>query len=136
MCHRFPTLKFVSVESGVGWLPVFLEAADWQWQNGEVRQGASRVRAAAERVLPPPDLRLLLVRGHGLDLMLELFPDNLIWETDFPHPTCQHPGLSSGPAERPADYVGRALGRQTEALRRRVLHDNAAQLYGLGEASR
>ena len=26
MCHRFPELKFVSVESGVGWIPYLLEA--------------------------------------------------------------------------------------------------------------
>ena len=37
MCHRFPDLKLVSVESGVGWLPAALETFDWQWRNGGVR---------------------------------------------------------------------------------------------------
>ena len=33
LCHRFPKLKCVSVESGVGWVPFLLEALDWQWLN-------------------------------------------------------------------------------------------------------
>ena len=36
VCHRFPDLKFVSVESGVGWLPGVLETFDWQWRNGGI----------------------------------------------------------------------------------------------------
>ena len=33
VCHRFPGTKFVSVESGVGWIPFALEHLDWQWLN-------------------------------------------------------------------------------------------------------
>ena len=36
VCHRFPGLKFISVESGVGWLPPSLEAFDWQWKNNGI----------------------------------------------------------------------------------------------------
>ena len=36
VCHRFPEVRFVSVESGVGWLPGVLEAFDWQWRNGGI----------------------------------------------------------------------------------------------------
>ena len=37
VCHRFPELRFVSVESGVGWLPGVLETFDWQWGNSAYR---------------------------------------------------------------------------------------------------
>ena len=33
ICQRFPDLKFVSVESGVGWIPFLLEAMDWNFHN-------------------------------------------------------------------------------------------------------
>jgi hypothetical protein len=33
ICQRFPSLNFVSVESGIGWIPFFLEAMDWQWKK-------------------------------------------------------------------------------------------------------
>ena len=62
MCHRFPELKIVSVESGVGWIPYLLEAMDWQWLNSGCRGRAPRDGPAPVRVLPPPVLRLLLVR--------------------------------------------------------------------------
>ena len=63
ICHRYPALNFVSVESGVGWIPFLLEgpglAVGRQWRPA----GAPRVRPPAQRILPPPDLRLLLVRA-------------------------------------------------------------------------
>ena len=33
VCERFPTLNFVSVESGFGWIPFLIEGLDWQWRN-------------------------------------------------------------------------------------------------------
>jgi predicted TIM-barrel fold metal-dependent hydrolase len=33
ICHRFPDLDFVMVESGFGWIPWALEAYDWQWKT-------------------------------------------------------------------------------------------------------
>src|SRR5437762_714815 len=33
ICQRFPRLNFVSVESGVGWIPFLLESMDWQFHN-------------------------------------------------------------------------------------------------------
>jgi len=35
---RYPRLRFVSVESGVGWIQSWLEAADWQFVNSETRR--------------------------------------------------------------------------------------------------
>ena len=106
ICHRFPELNFVSVESGIGWIPFALEALDWQWQNCGVPQGAPRVRPAAERVLPPADLRLLLVRARlGASHAIEqIGADNILYETDFPHPTSMSPGPAST-AQRPDDYL-------------------------------
>ena len=61
------------------------------------------------------------------------YPDNLLWETDFPHPTCQHPGPTGGLRRAPAPTTpSDALARRARAtVQRKVLHDNAAALYGL-----
>ena len=37
ICARFPGLKFVSVESGYGYVPFLLEALDWQFRNSAAR---------------------------------------------------------------------------------------------------
>ncbi|MGH3804983.1 MAG: amidohydrolase family protein, partial [Pseudonocardiaceae bacterium] len=38
ICDRFPELKFVSVESGIGWMPFAIEGMDWQWRNTGVHK--------------------------------------------------------------------------------------------------
>jgi uncharacterized protein len=61
---------------------------------------------------------------------IERFPGNVLFETDFPHPTCQHPGPSSIGAF-PGEYATKALDGLADDIVARVLHDNAATLYGL-----
>ncbi|MFP8873470.1 MAG: amidohydrolase family protein [Myxococcota bacterium] len=129
VCHRFPDLKLVSVESGVGWIPAYLEAADWQFVNSETR------REHPEYDLLPSEYFKRQIYGcfwfecDGLKTALDLYPDNMLYETDFPHPTCQHPGLEGGLTERPIDYAERAFAGVPEATLQKVLHDTAAELY-------
>ena len=54
-----------------------------------------------------------------------------MWETDYPHPTCQHPGPQNAWATRPVEYAEKALGGLDETTLQKILHDNAATVYGL-----
>jgi len=130
ICHRFPTLKFVSVESGIGWIPSYLEALDWQWAN----MGAYTEHP--ERDLLPSEYFRRQVYGcfwferESARRVLDVYPDNWLFETDFPHPT----SLSDGPVStsgRPRDWVDKHLSGWPEHLLARVLHDNAARVYGI-----
>ena len=67
---------------------------------------------------------------QGIQTALELFPDNMLYETDYPHPTCQAPGPQSA-GVHPREYAEEALGMLPESTLRKVLHDNAAALYRL-----
>ena len=58
------------------------------------------------------------------------YPDNMMFETDFPHPTCQHPGPQT-PAVEPAAYAESALGSLPEDILQKVLVSTAAGLYGV-----
>ena len=62
VCHRFPEQKFVSVESGVGWIPFALRPPRLAVEELRRSPGAPRVRPAPERVLQASDVRVLLVR--------------------------------------------------------------------------
>jgi predicted TIM-barrel fold metal-dependent hydrolase len=129
VCHRFPDLDLVSVESGVGWLPAFLEAADWQWSNGQVTKDHPEYD-----LLPSEYFRRQIYawfENEALRSTIDLVADNLCWETDFPHPTCMHPGPVNGLAQHPRDYVNRVMGDLDETKVEKVLHSNAAKLYGL-----
>ena len=130
VCHRFPDLKFVSVESGVGWIPAALETFDWQWRNGGVRDEHPEYD-----LLPSEYFRRQIYgcfwfeRRTALDA-IERYADNLLFETDYPHPTCQHPGPRS-PAQWPRDYAAELLAGVPDDVVRKILHDNAAAVYRL-----
>ena len=120
---RYPSIKFVSVESGIGWIPFLLEALDYQFIGN---------RVAEER----PDLDRLpsayFARNvYGCYWFEQVAPrrlidkvgvDNILFETDFPHPTSifgddVHQCIATGLAECSAE------------VRQKILWGNAQQLY-------
>jgi predicted TIM-barrel fold metal-dependent hydrolase len=49
--------------------------------------------------------------------------DNVMFETDFPHPTSLYPGVQ--------DHIMQTLGGYGHDLRKKVLETNAVKLYDL-----
>lgn len=131
ICHRFPKLDLVSVESGVGWIPAFLEACDWQWSNGQVWKDHPEYDLLPSQYFKRQIYACFWFENEAFKATAELIGDNLCWETDFPHPTCMHPGPVKGLAERPRDYANRVMGDLDETLVQTILHGTAARLYGL-----
>lgn len=132
VCHRFPRLNFVSVESGVGWIPFTVQALDWMWKETHV------VDEHPEYDLLPSEYFRRQVygcfwfeSGPTLDAAIDyLGADNVLYETDFPHPTSMSPGPVSTAAV-PKDFIESTMGHLPEATARKILHDNAARLYHL-----
>jgi predicted TIM-barrel fold metal-dependent hydrolase len=129
LCERYPRLKFVSVESGFGWLPSFVEAMDWQWLN------SGGVQAYPDRELPSfyfhrQVMGMFWFEHEAVRRVMDLYPDNVMFETDFPHPTSLSPGPASS-AKNPKEIVTDVFDGLPESLVRKVLHDNAAALYNL-----
>ena len=129
LCHRFPELNIVSVESGFGWLPYWMELLDWEWLN------AGAARENPEMELPSYYIKRQV---HGtfwfetqtMQSMLHLMPDNVMFETDYPHPTSLSPGPASV-AENPRIVLDKALGGLPDELVRKVVFENAARVYHL-----
>jgi predicted TIM-barrel fold metal-dependent hydrolase len=131
VCHRFPELKFVSVESGIGWLPFAMHHLDWQWKNCGVPQ------EHPEYDLLPSEYFARQIYGcfwferdsahHAIS---QIGAANVLYETDFPHPTSMSPGPAST-AERPDEYLRSNFADLDEASARLILHDNAARIYHL-----
>ena len=132
ICHRYPALNFVSVESGVGWIPFLLEGLDWQWVGSGVRQEHPEYD-----LLPSEYFHRQIYgcfwfeRASVHSALRDLGPDNILYETDFPHPTSMSPGPVS-PALKPRDFVeDNLLGDLPEEVLRKVLRENAARIYRL-----
>ncbi|EME67027.1 amidohydrolase 2 [Rhodococcus ruber BKS 20-38] len=131
ICDRFPELKFVSVESGIGWIPFALEGLDWQWKNSGVH------KEHPEYELLPSEYFKRQIYGcfwfeqdSARSAIEQLGADNVLYETDYPHPTSMSPGPASD-ALAPDEYLRRNFSHLSEADARKILHDNAATLYNL-----
>jgi uncharacterized protein len=130
ICHRFPNLKFVSVESGVGWIPGVLETFDWQWKGGGISDEHPEYDLLPSEYFRRQIYGCFWFERDSAIATIEHYPDNILYETDYPHPTCQHPGPRS-PGQDPREYIAEALGGLSEVTLRKVLFDNAAALYGV-----
>ena len=132
LCHRFPSLDFVSVESGIGYIPYLLESMDWQWIN------LGLDKAHPERDLLPSEYFRRQVYGSfwfeqdSALRILDLIQDNTLYETDFPHPTSITPGHFEF-SESATENLDRKFEQSgiSEEILQKVLHDNAARVYNL-----
>jgi predicted TIM-barrel fold metal-dependent hydrolase len=128
--HRFPKLPLVSVESGVGWVPYLLESMDWQWVNNGVREEHPDYDLRPSEYFRRQIYTSFWFEEAGLAKAIELYPDNVMFETDYPHPTCQAPGPASA-GTHPRLYAERALAGIPDALAGKVLQTTAQKIYGL-----
>jgi predicted TIM-barrel fold metal-dependent hydrolase len=128
VCDRFPTLRLVSAESGFGYIPYLSEILDWQWRNNG---GGHRMPG---RLLPSEYLHRQIFATFWFEKdslqMLPAWQDNVMFETDFPHPTSLTPGPASV-SGTPTEMIARNFVGVPEDVTRKVLFDNAARLYGV-----
>ncbi|WP_083733881.1 amidohydrolase family protein [Actinomadura sp. CNU-125] len=129
VCHRYPDLKFVSVENGAGWLPFLGESMDWQWLN----VGAHK--EYPERMLPSEYMARQIYGMYWFErksvrAVIDQLEDNLMFETDFPHATSLSPGPASE-SPSPRDVMERSLGGLPEETIGKVLQHTATKLYNL-----
>ncbi len=130
VCHRFPELDFVSVESGVSWIPGLLEALDWQWENVGVRREHLEYELIPSEYFRRQVYACFWFEREMLTPAVERYPDNVLYETDFPHPTSMSPGPAT-PAVPPREYAARALEKLPRDVAGKLLHHNAARVYGV-----
>ena len=123
---RLPPLP----EARAGWLQSTIEAFDWQWINGQVRKEHPEYDLLPSEYFRRQIYGCFWFENVGIQTALEQFPDNMMWETDYPHPTCQYPGPVSI-AQRPKEYVEMALGDVPEETLEKVLHTTPARIYGI-----
>ena len=121
MLERHPRLKVVSVESGIGWIPFVLEALDHQ--ANETAAGSMDYLS-----LPPSEYFRRQIyacywfeRRDVAHTFEVLGSDNILFETDFPHPTCLYPDSLA--------YAAEGLAEVSPEVQRKVLQDNGAALY-------
>jgi predicted TIM-barrel fold metal-dependent hydrolase len=119
IADRYPKIKFVSVESGVGWVPNLLETLDYQ--VSEMTQEKVLSRKPSEYFPTNFYATFWFERRKLADTIRAVGVDNVMFETDFPHPTCL----------MPIDDVAGAMDGLTHEEKDKVLNGNAQRVYNI-----
>jgi predicted TIM-barrel fold metal-dependent hydrolase len=119
--EHYPRVRLVLGESGIGWIPYVLWRMDAEWED--------QFRDLALTMPPSGYWRRQCWATYqtdpvGVKLLAELGADKIMWGSDFPHPDGVWPDSK--------EYIERELGHLPVAVRRQIVCDNAAALYGLG----
>jgi predicted TIM-barrel fold metal-dependent hydrolase len=119
--ERHPTLQVVSVESGLGWIPFLLEVLDWELAECAPHAVEHLSLSPSEYFRRQIHACYWFERQGLTDTLAALGPDHIMFETDFPHPTCLYPNSLERAAEGLVDVE--------PSVREQVLSTNASKLY-------
>jgi len=121
---RYPKLKLLYAESQIGWIPYLLERLDDVW---ETHRGWSH----SHKFCPEPPSTYYY--GHvyscffkdsvGVELLDRVGPDNVMFETDYPHQDGTWPYSRQAAAAQ--------FGHLDEAVVRKLARGNAIRVFGL-----
>jgi predicted TIM-barrel fold metal-dependent hydrolase len=120
---RYPKIKFISVESGIGWIPFVLEALDYQFKDNRV----SEERPEFD-MLPSEYFARNVYACYWFEqtaprrLIDKVGIDNILFETDFPHPTSLF-------GDEVHERIRSGLSDCDETVRRKILWANGQKLY-------
>jgi uncharacterized protein len=120
---RYPQIKFVSVESGIGWIPFVLEAMDYQFRGNSVAEEHPEFdRLPSEYFARNVYACYWFEQTAPRRLIDKIGVDNIMFETDFPHPTSLY-------GEEVHARIKGGLSDCEEPVRRKILWENAQKLY-------
>jgi uncharacterized protein len=120
---RYPELKFVMVESGAGIVPFVLESADWQFLRYRLSSQRPYFTEKPSHYFHEQVAVTFWFERIEPDVLDRIGAGNVLFETDFPHPSALN-----------SDEVAQAVSRVTTThgdVASRLLHDNAAGFYDL-----
>jgi predicted TIM-barrel fold metal-dependent hydrolase len=121
---RFPKLRVAAVETGVGWIPHFLEMTDDRYWRNRHWAGV-KIKKVPSQYFRDHFLATFIVDRNGITVRHQVGVDNMAWSTDFPHHGNDWPY-----SRRTIDNI---FADVAEDERRKIVCDNAAKFWGLIE---
>jgi predicted TIM-barrel fold metal-dependent hydrolase len=116
---RYPTLKIVSVESGAGWIPYLLEGLEYMSHEAGIEYQTTPSDVFRRQVYACT----FFERKNFLDTLRQVGADNIMFETDFPHPACLYPEAM--------EHMADVIAEMTPEERFKVFSGNAAKVYNI-----
>jgi predicted TIM-barrel fold metal-dependent hydrolase len=83
--RRYPTLKFALAEGGIGWIPYFLERADYVYKRHKAWTHQDFGDRLPSEVFKEQVVTCFIDDAFGLKNRHEIGVDMITWECDYPH---------------------------------------------------
>ena len=118
--ERYPGLKFVMAESGVGWIPYILNRMDEEYED---RFSDLNLSLKPSEYWRRQGYTTFQHEVNLLDDVVRLVgEDNIMWGSDYPHEDGVWPDSQK--------WIKQDLGHLDEKVQRKITCENAGKLYG------
>jgi predicted TIM-barrel fold metal-dependent hydrolase len=118
--QRFPGVRVVIAEVGVGWIPYWLEE---EFDRRYIQGAGPRIGALPSEYFYRQVFATFLDDAVGGHLLSWRGADTFMWSNDYPHERCIWP--------QSAETIQRVLGDVPEDIRAKTLCHNVTRLYGM-----
>lgn len=119
--ERYPELRLVLSENGVGWIPSVLSLADWTEELNRAGDAAEEARPLPSQVFQEHVYGCFIDEPIRPKLLDELGVDHIMVETDFPHTATNWP--------HSMERVDVCLQGLSDEARRKILRGNAERVF-------
>lgn len=123
--ERHPGLRVVSVESGIGWIPYFLERMDHTWERHRFWTGSDLTRRPSE-YFREQVFATFISDEAGVAALDRIGVDKVMWEADYPHSDTTWPHSRK--------VIAESFGDLDAAERAAIVGGNAIRVFGLDGA--
>jgi predicted TIM-barrel fold metal-dependent hydrolase len=118
--ERYPNLRIVFGESGIGWIPYALDRMDFEWED--------RFRDLGLTMKPSDYWRRQCKATFQFDrigtrLIEEMGEETVMWASDYPH--------TDGIWPESGKYIDEQFGHLPKDVVHKITCENAGRLYGL-----
>ncbi len=119
--YFYPDLKVVLAESGIGWVPYFLERADLAFQQHSAWTHANYGGKLPSDVFRQHMITAFIDDRFGLDNREHMGADMIVWECDYPHADCTWPNTP--------EVLWESLAHLPDEAIHQITHRNAMRLW-------
>ncbi len=121
---RYPDVKIVSAESGIGWVPFALEAMEYQLDEMVTDPDEIKLQTRRPTEYFRSNVYVMSWFEHSaMKVLDDIGVDNVMLMTDIPHPTCLFPNTR--------EYFAGVTENLSPEVRRKIVQDNAARVYNI-----
>lgn len=118
---RYPSLKWVCAETGLGWVNYVLEGCDHEWERRHL--WTEGITTKPSELFQRQVLVDFWYESAGVEMRHNIGMNNIMWEADFPHSTSTWP--------QSWEFINRTLEGVPQSERNQLLYGNAVKLYKL-----